>query len=316
MLEDREYRRRRRFVVPSGQDYPPLVVGLVLANLVVFMVRQLLGAQPSELDGEISVRALQNGEWWTIFTHLFVHLDWAHVILNMLVLVLVSRRVHADAGPKHYLIIYLVSGWVAAAVTLMLHPTQEMAGASGCIAGVFGAYAALHPERSVTSFLGGWAPYLSARSLYFGMLLASFGLELFSFYTRTEWNIPMVHGVAHAAHAAGLLAGWLYARQLSPTLESLYHREEFFPQGLRRRHREVESAPISAGSGSIRRVQGSLPDQVFNEVPPVPLSNDEFVREAVDPVLDKLYAQGMASLTEAERRILNEAANRFANEKF
>jgi hypothetical protein len=32
----------------------------------------------------------------------------------------------------------------------------------------------------------------------------------------------------------------------------------------------------------------------------------------VDPVLDKLYASGMASLTEAERRVLDEAANRFA----
>jgi membrane associated rhomboid family serine protease len=314
MQEDREY-RPRRFVVPSGQHCPPLVVGLVLVNLGIFFLHRLLTSQPQMVTGAISVEALQKGEWWTVFTHLFVHSDWPHVILNMLVLVLAARRVYADAGPKHFLFIYLVSGWVAAAVTLMLHPENEIVGASGCIAGVFGAYAALHPERSVTSVLGGWAPYLSARSLYFGMLLAAFGLELFSVFTSGTWHLPMVHGVAHSAHAAGLLAGWLYARHLSPSLESLYHREDFFPQGLRRRHRELDTASVPGRSGAMRRSPGSLPDQIFLEAPPAPLSNDEFVRESVDPVLDKLYAQGMASLTEAERRILDEAANRFANKK-
>ena len=138
-------------------------------------------------------------------------------------------------------------------------------------------------------------------------------LEIAASVTNREiYYLPMIHDMANGAHAAGLLTGWLYARHLAPALENFYHREDFFPQGLRR-HRDTESPPVSARAGA-RQGGGEgvhfQPDAPL-AVPP-PLGNDEFLRQSVDPVLDKLYASGMASLTPAERKILDEAANRFA----
>lgn len=300
MLEDRDYARRRNPVV----EEPSILWVLVVVNVAALVLRLLFSAGNNQPAGAISVAALQEGGWWTVLTHAFVHADAVHLFFNMALLVVAGRRVLTDTGPRHFLYIYLVSGWVAAAVSLLLHPDASLFGASGCAAGVMGAYAALHPERSVTAWMGAWAPRLRAGKLFLGFLAASVGLEIFATLTE-EWRLPLIHGTGHAAHAAGLLTGWLYAGHLAPALANLYHREEFFPQG-RRLRRDTESPPIPARAGRQR--------EAF-EVPlpaPVPMTNDEFLRQAVDPVLDKLYANGMGSLTPAERRILDEAANRFS----
>jgi membrane associated rhomboid family serine protease len=309
MMEDRDYlRKRHRGPTLEG---PSAVVILVIINVTALVLRLIFTANPIPPAGAISVAVLQLGEWWTVFTHLFTHADWFHLGFNMAGLFLVGRRVLADTGLRHFVYIYLISGWIAAAFTLLLHPDATMYGASGCVSGVFGAYAALHPERSVTGRLGAWLPRLRARNLFYALLGTTIMLEVFARLTEATLNLPMIHGVAHSAHAAGLLAGWLYARHLLPSLANLYHREEFFPQGLRRRHRDAESF-VPSGSVVQRRVKDSLPEPVSSDSAPVPMTNEEFLRQSVDPVLDKLYATGMSSLTEAERCILDEAASRFS----
>lgn len=307
MLEDRDYLRRP----DQGAEGPSVLWVLVLVNAGALGLRVLFSADLTPPAGAISVAALQEGAWWTVFTHSFIHADAAHLLLNLAVLILVGRRVLADAGPRHFLYIYLVSGWVAAAVSLLLHPDRALIGASGSVGGVIAAYAALHPDRSVTAWMGAWAPRLRARNLFFGFLFSSVALAAVAVLTG-EYQFPMVHDMGHAAHAAGLLTGWLYARHLAPALENLYHREEFFPQGRRRRRRDSESPPVPARAGHRHRENADEPDFLPPASPPAPLSNDEFLRQAVDPVLDKLYASGMASLTPAERQILDEAANRFS----
>lgn len=292
---------------------------LIMVNVLVFVIRQLFSPGQPVPAGAVSVAALQKGEWWTVFTHAFIHADWTHLLTNMLLLHAAGRRVLADAGGRHFWYIYLVSGWVAAVTTLLLHPASPMIGASGCVFGVMGAYCALYPDRSITAWLGAWAPRLSARHAFTGLLTVAVLMEMLVLATP-EYNIPMVSGVSHSAHAAGLLCGWLYARHLAPVLANLYRREEFFPQGLRRSNREKElppapppaAVPATAALTTLRRAKNTLPNPIPHEAPPPVLTNDEFLRQAVDPVLDKLYADGMESLTEAERKILDEAANRFS----
>ena len=304
MLEDRHSLHRPA----PGLEGPSVLWVLVLVNAGALVLRLLFSADRVEPAGAVSVTALQSGEWWTVFTHSFVHADPVHLLCNMTLLFLAGRRVLADAGPRHFLYIYLVSGWVAAAVSLLLHPDRALIGASGSVGGVIAAYAALHPERSVTAWMGAWAPRLRARNLFYGFFAASAILAGLAVVTG-EYYLPLVHDMGHAAHAAGLLTGWLYARHLAPALENLYHREEFFPLG-RRRRRDTESPPVPARAGLRHRENAADPEPVPG-APPL-MTNDEFLRKAVDPVLDKLYASGMASLTPAERQILDEAASRFS----
>ena len=308
MLENRDYLRRPGPAV--DHDGPSALWVLVMINLGALVLRQLFTADNGLPAGALSVTALQEGGWWTVFTHLFIHSDWSHLLPNLALLIFAGRRLLEDIGTRHFLYIYLVSGWVGAAVILLLHPQSPLIGASACVSGVIGAYAALHPERSITKWMGAWAPRLRAVSAFRGLVISFAMLEIFaSVISRETYYLPMIHDIAHGAHAAGLLTGWLYARHLAPALGNFYHREDFFPQGLRRR-RDTESPPVSAKAGVRQGGLHAEPDSPA--AAPVPLSNDEFLRQAVDPVLDKLYASGMASLTPAERKILDEAANRFA----
>lgn len=298
---------------------------LLAVNVLVFTVPRLVSGLPAEPGGMLSWQGLKAGQWWTVVTHLFVHNDALHLLSNMALLWAAGRRVLADTGTRHFLYIYFGSGVASAVVSMLLHPSSPLLGASGCVAGVIGAYAALHPDRSVTAWLGAFFPRLRARSFFFGMLLAEIILEVISLSTAAVWNVPAVHGVAHAAHAAGLLAGWGYALLLAPALDSPGLREDFFPQGLRRRRRDRETAeqgPRSRASAPVIPLEflndeededDELQERARSPKAPSVKSNDEFLREAVDPVLDKLYAQGMNSLTEAEKAILNEAATRFSN---
>jgi membrane associated rhomboid family serine protease len=325
-------RQRRRSGSPARQapqDGPSLLFLLLAVNVLVFTLPRLIGGLPAEPGGMLSWEALKAGQWWTVATHVFVHNDALHLVSNMALLWAAGRRVLADAGPRHFLYIYFGSGLAAAVVSMLLHPSSPLLGASGCVTGVVGAYAALHPDRSITAWMGAFFPRLRARSFFFGVLFAEIILEVVSLSTESSLTIPAVHGVAHAAHAAGLLAGWGYAQLLAPVLDTLCLREDFFPQGLRRRRRDSQtpesvqsgcrpnSVPVipleflegeeddgedSAAAGSSRRQSAR----------PAVRSNDEFLREAVDPVLDKLYAHGMNSLTEAEKAILHEAATRFS----
>ena len=311
MLENRDYLRRPGPAM--DHDGPSVLWVLVMINFGALVLRQLFTTATEVPAGALSVHALQEGEWWTVFTHLFIHSDWSHLLPNMALLVLAGRRLLADTGTRHFLYIYLVSGWVGAAVILLLHPEAPLIGASACVSGVLGACAARHPDRSITRWIGAWAPRLRAVSAFRGLVISFVLLEIAASVTNREiYYLPMIHDMANGAHAAGLLTGWLYARHLAPALENFYHREDFFPQGLRRR-RDTESPPVSARAGARQGVGegGHFQPDAPLAVPP-PLGNDEFLRQSVDPVLDKLYASGMASLTPAERKILDEAANRFA----
>lgn len=323
-------RHRRRPGLPAGpapQDGPSLLFLLLAVNVLVFTVPRLFSGLPAEPGGLLSWEALKAGKWWTGVTHMFVHNDALHLVSNMALLWAAGRRVLADAGVRHFLYLYFGSGLASALVSMLLHPSSPLLGASGCVAGVVGAYAALHPDRSITAWMGAFFPRLRARSFFFGVLFAEIILEVISLSTEAVWNIPAIHGVAHSAHAAGLLAGWGYALLLAPALESLVLREDFFPQGLRRRRRDKETPEAVPRSRPFPVIPVELleddggddrDDPVTGSrspgAKPLPAkSNDEFLREAVDPVLDKLYAQGMNSLTEAEKAILHEAANRFSS---
>ncbi|HTZ35568.1 MAG TPA: rhomboid family intramembrane serine protease [Stellaceae bacterium] len=89
--------------------------------------------------------------WATIFTSMFLHGGWLHIGGNMLFLWIFGNNIEDVLGHFRYLLLYLVSGVVAALCQALADPgsTLPMIGASGAIAGVLGAYLLLYPQANV-----------------------------------------------------------------------------------------------------------------------------------------------------------------------
>src|SRR5246127_2342544 len=86
--------------------------------------------------------------WATIFTSMFLHGGWLHLIGNMLYLWIFGKGVESGLGGARFLIFYLLCGPAAALAQALMDPSSDvpMVGASGAIAGVLGAYLVLHPR--------------------------------------------------------------------------------------------------------------------------------------------------------------------------
>jgi hypothetical protein len=157
----------------------------------------------------------------------------------------------------------------------------------GASAGVFGlvaAFATMYPEQPLTMLVALIIP-ISMRAKY--LLLVSGLLALFGVL------VP-VDRVAHMAHLGGLLAGMAYVAWMIRPAEGLFGAR---PREESERARElVRAAPAPKSQW---RKQG--------QTQPGDLTPSEYISRKVDPILDKISARGIGSLTTEERRILEEA---------
>jgi membrane associated rhomboid family serine protease len=93
--------------------------------------------------------------WLTIFTSMFLHGGWFHILSNMWVLFIFGDNVEDRMGGGRYLLFYLLSGTAAALLQSFFLSTSRvpMIGASGAIAGVLGAYLLLYPRARIASLV-------------------------------------------------------------------------------------------------------------------------------------------------------------------
>ncbi len=93
--------------------------------------------------------------WPTLFTSMFLHGGWFHILSNMWVLFIFGDNVENRMGSGRYLVFYMLCG-IAAALTqtyLSMTSTMPVIGASGAIAGVLGAYLVLFPRSRIASLV-------------------------------------------------------------------------------------------------------------------------------------------------------------------
>ncbi|MBX5451962.1 rhomboid family intramembrane serine protease, partial [Thermogemmatispora sp.] len=135
---------RGRFML---NRYPRLITNtLILINIAVFVVEIFLSRSLFidvnvlyQMGGEVS----QVGDYWRIFTAMFLHASILHIFLNMFSLFLVGSATELFYGKLRYLFIYLASGIVGGLATYFLMPATVLSvGASGAIFGTFGALGA------------------------------------------------------------------------------------------------------------------------------------------------------------------------------
>lgn len=164
----------------------------------------LLGTEPAEIAAVPPVL--------TLFTSMFLHGGWLHLLGNLLYLWIFGNNVEDRLGHGRYLALYLGTGLVAAAAQILPDPrsTIPMVGASGAISGVLGAYVVLFPHaRILVAIPLGLVFFRYVRAIW--VLGIWFGLQIVSAVVA-----PVGSGVAWWAHVGGFVAGFLAVRPLRP----------------------------------------------------------------------------------------------------
>ncbi|HET9058554.1 MAG TPA: rhomboid family intramembrane serine protease [Acidimicrobiales bacterium] len=124
----------------TGLRSIPVTLGLIVACTIVWLVE--LAQPPLEINWSVvGIAIQQGGEWYRLFTAMFIHYSWPHIALNMLSLYFVGRALEPVLGWWRYLALYLVAGFGGdLAAYLFTSPLVPVGGASGAIFGIFGAY--------------------------------------------------------------------------------------------------------------------------------------------------------------------------------
>ena len=134
---------------------------LIFANVAVFLYELQLGEDGLQRFiftwGLVPAQLTSNPQqaWLTIFTAMFLHGGWFHILSNMWVLHIFGDNIEDRLGSERYLIFYLLSGVAAASlqVFVMQGSAVPMIGASGAIAGVLGAYLVSFPRSRIASLV-------------------------------------------------------------------------------------------------------------------------------------------------------------------
>jgi len=153
---------------------------------------------------------LHASRWWSLFTHMFLHGGWSHIIGNMWFLWVFGDNVEDKMGHVKFSIFYLSSG-VAAALAYFpfgFRSQIPMVGASGAISAVMGAYYVMFPYSRIVSFVPIFFFFTLAAIPAGAYLLLWFLFQILS----GVLDSAMSTGVAWWAHVSGFLLGVLWGR--------------------------------------------------------------------------------------------------------
>ena len=203
-----------------ARSFPIVNWILIGVNIVIFFVELSFGQDTERFIaamGLVPARLLASpslGQALTIFTSMFLHGGWLHLISNMLALYIFGDNVEDRVGHGRYVVFYLLCGLIAALTHIAFNMASQAPtiGASGAISGVLGAYFILYPRARVFTliplFILPWFVEIPA-VVYLGFWFLS---QLFNGALSIVSGAQMYGGVAFWAHIGGFLAGLLLVR--------------------------------------------------------------------------------------------------------
>jgi membrane associated rhomboid family serine protease len=135
-----------------GRAFAAAPAGIVLPVVLVlcYLAQRAYGTTDAREDqlfawGSLSGQALQQGHWWTLFTHMFLHANWLHIGMNAATALSVSTPValamgRGVVGFLKFWVLFLLCGVAGGLAFLAIEPANVPAlGASGAISGLWGA---------------------------------------------------------------------------------------------------------------------------------------------------------------------------------
>ena len=183
------------------QKKPICTITIVAINVAVIFILSFWGMTEDpgfllEHGAAYAPYILEQGEYYRLFTSMFLHFGFQHLMNNMVMLLVIGWNLEQELGKIKFLIIYILSGLCGNVLSLWwdirMGSYAVAAGASGAIFGVMGAllYVAIRNHGQVGNVTGRGLVFMAVLSLYYG-------------FTS--------EGVDNSAHLGGLLAGFLLA---------------------------------------------------------------------------------------------------------
>lgn len=177
---------------------------LVAINVILFAICTFTGDLLYNIGTFGVMDLIEKGEWYRLFTSMFLHADIQHLVSNMLVLYYIGNAVERSVAHLPYLVIYLLSGLagniLSAGYELITSNYISSLGASGAVFGIEGAMLmlAILNKGKITEITAGRLAFAIAFSLYCGFT---------SSYVN---NIAHIGGVLMGFASVGLL--WLFSK--------------------------------------------------------------------------------------------------------
>lgn len=213
-------------LLPIGDDnikggyFPVFSYGFIALNIAVFLYQVNLGEYMGEFIlhyGAIPAEILRGEDLYTLFTSMFLHGGWAHLLGNMLFLWIFADNVEAIVGSRRFLLFYLMGGLFAHALHLFFYPDSGIptVGASGAISAVLGTYLVMFPTSKIR-ILFFIIPFRVPAFLFLGIWIfmqVSQGLDALGL------NAANV-GIAYWAHIGGFVFGIIQGLLFRPRLKT------------------------------------------------------------------------------------------------
>lgn len=177
---------------------------LIYLNVGIFLIMAITGALPwpSHYDlinwGGNARDLIKGGQWWRLFTYMFLHGGLAHIAGNMFALAYISAFLEPLMGRLRFIATYILTGIFAGVVSIAVHPHSIGVGASGAIFGMYGFFLAL----LATSYIQKAMRQMLLRSMLF--------FVVFNLIMGMQGNVD------NAAHIGGLVSGFIIGRILYP----------------------------------------------------------------------------------------------------
>jgi membrane associated rhomboid family serine protease len=190
-----------RYRFSFGYGLPPLVKNLMIIMGAVFLLQMVTGGWMEFYFGLIPILVWKNYFLWQLFTYIFLHGGFSHILFNLLALWWFGGELENYWGSKKFLFYFLFCGIGAGICTVLFTPgiyqRIPVIGASGAIYGILLAFAWLFPNRPILIYFLFPIP-AKYMVIIFGLI------EFFSSMGGSGG------GVAHLTHLGGLLFGLLY----------------------------------------------------------------------------------------------------------
>jgi membrane associated rhomboid family serine protease len=151
----------------GGRRVNAVTLGLIAINVGVVLVELASGSGASFTNNSIFEQGslfatgyvsasgqplgVAHGEWWRLFTSMFLHASFFHLAVNMYSLYFVGTIMEQVIGRWRFLLLYLASGLAGSAGALVWSPLQPTVGASGAIFGVLGGLLILERRRHIAT---------------------------------------------------------------------------------------------------------------------------------------------------------------------